>query len=259
MPALYRVHSSIHLCQLWTGYITPYTCASSVQGTKLHTPLPALFSVHSAIHLYQLCTVYIDPHTHVPALYSLHSSLHLYQLFTLYEYSSIHLYQLCTMCIAQATCTIPVQCALYIDPYTHLPALCSVHIYIYQYQLCPAYIKLLTPVPALYSIHSFLHLYQPCTVKIDHNPVPTLYSVQSLHTLVPTLHSLVAPYTCTQRCTYRLVTTSRLKSPRQNTVNVLLKGEYEDYTWGYHRNPLDYPLPWVPTSISSVDPILNNR
>ena len=22
-----------------------------------------------------------------------------------------------------------------------------------------------------------------------------------------------------------------------------LKGEYEDYTWGYHRKHLDYPLP----------------
>ena len=32
------------------------------------------------------------------------------------------------------------------------------------------------------------------------------------------------------------------------------KGEYEDYTWGYKQNPLDYPLPLVPFSISSVDP-----
>ena len=29
-------------------------------------------------------------------------------------------------------------------------------------------------------------------------------------------------------------------------TNLHLKGEYEDYTWGYHRNPLDYPLPSVP-------------
>ena len=28
------------------------------------------------------------------------------------------------------------------------------------------------------------------------------------------------------------------------------------HTWGYHRNPLDYPPP--PTSISSVDPIFSN-
>ena len=38
-----------------------------------------------------------------------------------------------------------------------------------------------------------------------------------------------------------------------------LKGEYEDYTWGCHRKPLDYPLPWFPISISSVDPIFSNR
>ena len=25
-----------------------------------------------------------------------------------------------------------------------------------------------------------------------------------------------------------------------------LKGEYEDYTWGYGQNPLDYPVSWVP-------------
>ena len=38
-----------------------------------------------------------------------------------------------------------------------------------------------------------------------------------------------------------------------------LKGEYEDYTWGYHRNPVDYTLPSVPISISFLDPIFSYR
>ena len=25
-------------------------------------------------------------------------------------------------------------------------------------------------------------------------------------------------------------------------LSCLLKGEYEDYTWGYGQNPLDYPV-----------------
>ena len=40
---------------------------------------------------------------------------------------------------------------------------------------------------------------------------------------------------------------------------LLLKGALEVFTWGYHRNPLDYPLSRVPFSLSSVDPILSNR
>ena len=37
-----------------------------------------------------------------------------------------------------------------------------------------------------------------------------------------------------------------------------IKEEDEDYTWGYGQNSLDYPNPWVPFSISSVDPIFSN-
>ena len=38
-----------------------------------------------------------------------------------------------------------------------------------------------------------------------------------------------------------------------------LKGEHDDYTWGYGQNPLDYPLPWVPFLFRSADPIFSNR
>ena len=37
-----------------------------------------------------------------------------------------------------------------------------------------------------------------------------------------------------------------------------LKGVLDDYTWGYHRKPEDYPLSWVPISFSSVDSIISN-
>ena len=37
-------------------------------------------------------------------------------------------------------------------------------------------------------------------------------------------------------------------------IKLFFKGEYEDFTWGYH-----HPLPWVPISTSFVDPIFSNR
>ena len=37
-----------------------------------------------------------------------------------------------------------------------------------------------------------------------------------------------------------------------------LKGVYQDYTWGYGENPIDYPLSLDPFIISSLDPSFSN-
>ena len=55
---------------------------------------------------------------------------------------------------------------------------------------------------------------------------------------------------------YRLII--MLVANIKSSINIVLEGEYEDYTWGYHRNPLDNPLLCVPTSISSVGPTFTN-
>ena len=56
---------------------------------------------------------------------------------------------------------------------------------------------------------------------------------------------------------YKQVIALARANQKPNSI-LCLKGVYEDYTRGYNRKPLEYPLPWVPISFSSVDPIFSN-
>ena len=80
-----------------------------------------------------------------------------------------------------------------------------------------------------YSLYfpSFLALFQDC--------------------LPPNSHNFLVDFNWNMHCIALLLT----------QLNYL-KGEYEDYTWGYRQNPQDYPLPWVPITFSSVHPSFNN-
>ena len=49
-------------------------------------------------------------------------------------------------------------------------------------------------------------------------------------------------HVCVQHLPSLLVIDSEVTN-LNNTDSTFLNGDYEDYTWGYRQNPLDYPLP----------------